>query len=259
MKKMLIALLLALTLLVSAVPSFAEEAPKELKFVYIDGWSSVDDGDTTSAITQKIAEETGVLISPVTAGGDRGTILLSSGEVGDCLMVYSATMLKTCVENGMMLDLSTLVSEEKTPAILSNPDRIQMAQVLSETDDGSYYFLPVQCGSEGAPMTPYHSLFNVRWDLYKQMGYPEVTDTDSMLALLSEMQKLNPTTEDGKTVSTSWAQDGRNKLSLSLELNLKHPEVKELFFGLIKEADVFMENMVWLEKLGIRDNEGMAE
>ena len=115
MKKMLIALLLALTLLVSAVPSFAEEAPKELKFVYIDGWSSVDDGDTTSAITQKIAEETGVLISPVTAGGDRGTILLSSGEVGDCLMVYNATMLKTCVENGMMLDLSTLVSEEKTP------------------------------------------------------------------------------------------------------------------------------------------------
>ena len=61
MKKMLIALLLALTLLVSAVPSFAEEAPKELKFVYIDGWSSVDDGDTTSAITQKIAEETGTL------------------------------------------------------------------------------------------------------------------------------------------------------------------------------------------------------
>ena len=200
MKKMLIALLLALTLLVSAVPSFAEEAPKELKFVYIDGWSSMDDGDTASAITQKIAEETGVLISPVTASGDRGTILLSSGEVGDCLMVYSATMLKTCVENGMMLDLSTLVSEEKTPAILSNPDRIQMAQVLSETDDGSYYFLPVQCGSEGAPMTPYHSMFNVRWDLYKQMGYPEVTDTEGMLALLSEMQKLNPTTEDGKTV-----------------------------------------------------------
>ena len=200
MKKMLIALLLALTLLVSAVPSFAEEAPKELKFVYIDGWSSMDDGDTASAITQKIAEETGVLISPVTASGDRGTILLSSGEVGDCLMVYSATMLKTCVENGMMLDLSTLVSEEKTPAILSNPDRIQMAQVLSDTDDGSYYFLPVQCGSEGAPMTPYHSMFNVRWDLYKQMGYPEVTDTEGMLALLSEMQKLNPTTEDGKTV-----------------------------------------------------------
>lgn len=58
--------------------------------------------------------------------------------------------------------------------------------------------------------------------------------------------------------SSIWAQDGRNKLSLSLELNLKHPEVKELFFGLIKEADVFMENMVWLEKLGINDDELLA-
>ena len=200
MKRTLIVLLLALTLLASTVPSFAEEAPKELTFVYIDGWSEMEDGETASAIAQKIAEETGVLISPVSASGDRGTILLTSGEVGDCLMVYSSTMLKTCVENGMMLDLSTLVSEEKTPAILSNPDRIQMAQVLSDTDDGSYYFLPVQCGSEGSPMTPYHSIFNIRWDLYKQMGYPEVTDTDSMLALLIEMQKLNPTTEDGKTV-----------------------------------------------------------
>ena len=61
--------------------------------------------------------------------------------------------------------------------------------------------------------------------------------------------------KEGGKVSTSWAQDSRNKLSLSLELNLKHPEVKELFFDLIKESDVFMENMVWLEKLGIYDED----
>ena len=79
---------------------------------------------------------------------------------------------------------------------------------------------------------------------------PGVGDTLRVLAPFAK--------EDGKTVSTSWAQDGRNKLSLSLELNLKHPEVKELFYGLIKEADVFMENMVWLEKLGIRDEDLLA-
>lgn len=79
---------------------------------------------------------------------------------------------------------------------------------------------------------------------------PGVGDTLRVLAPFAN--------EDGKTVSTSWAQDGRNKLSLSLELNLKHPEVKELFYGLIKEADVFMENMVWLEKLGIRDEDLLA-
>lgn len=60
---------------------------------------------------------------------------------------------------------------------------------------------------------------------------------------------------NGKTVSAAWVQDGRNKLSMSLELNLNHPEVKEVFMDLIREADVFMENMVWLEKLGLRDKD----
>ena len=49
---------------------------------------------------------------------------------------------------------------------------------------------------------------------------PGVGDTLRVLAPFAN--------EDGKTVSTSWAQDGRNKLSLSLELNLKHPEVKAI-------------------------------
>ncbi len=76
---------------------------------------------------------------------------------------------------------------------------------------------------------------------------PGVGDTLRVLAPFAK--------EGDKTVSTSWAQDGRNKLSLSLELNLKHPEVKELFYDLIREADIFMENMVWLDKLGIHDEE----
>jgi len=58
-----------------------------------------------------------------------------------------------------------------------------------------------------------------------------------------------------KQVSTSWAQDARNRLSMTLELDLKIPEVKEVFMGLIKEADAFMENMVWLDKYGISDEE----
>ena len=76
---------------------------------------------------------------------------------------------------------------------------------------------------------------------------PGVGDTMRNLAPFAQV--------DSKTVSTSWVQNGRNKLSMSLELNLNHPEVKEVFFDLIRETDVFMENMVWLEKLGIRDQE----
>ncbi|EFV00949.1 CoA-transferase family III protein [Pseudoramibacter alactolyticus ATCC 23263] len=55
-------------------------------------------------------------------------------------------------------------------------------------------------------------------------------------------------------ISGAWAQNARNKLSFALETNFKKvPESKEIFFSLIKECDVWIENIVWIEKLGLTD------
>ena len=61
-------------------------------------------------------------------------------------------------------------------------------------------------------------------------------------------------TEHGRA-GTAWIQDARNRLSMTLELNLRDPDTREIFMGLIRQTDIYMENMVWLEKLGIRDAE----
>ena len=60
------------------------------------------------------------------------------------------------------------------------------------------------------------------------------------------------TTEQG-TAGSSWIQDARNRLSMTLELDLSDSDVKEIFYKLIAQSDIFIENMVWLEKLGIDD------
>ena len=80
-----------------------------------------------------------------------------------------------------------------------------------------------------------------------QIERPGVGDTQRMLAPFAEL--------NGKVVSAAWAQESRNKLAMTLELNLKHEEVREIFYGLIREADIFMENMVWMDKLGVYDEE----
>ncbi|WP_425805696.1 CoA transferase [Desulfitobacterium sp. Sab5] len=59
--------------------------------------------------------------------------------------------------------------------------------------------------------------------------------------------------EGDKHISGSWIQNARNKLSFSLETNLNIPESKEIFLSLIKNSDVWIENMVWIDKLGITD------
>ena len=74
-----------------------------------------------------------------------------------------------------------------------------------------------------------------------QIERPGVGDTQRMLAPFAE--------RNGKKVSTAWVQESRNKLAMTLELNLKHEEVREIFYGLIRESDIFMENMVWMDKL----------
>jgi crotonobetainyl-CoA:carnitine CoA-transferase CaiB-like acyl-CoA transferase len=74
---------------------------------------------------------------------------------------------------------------------------------------------------------------------------PKYGDTYRVLAPFAEC--------NGSKVSTSWAQDARNRMSLTLETDLSKPEVKEIFMSLIKRADIFMENVVWVEKYGISD------
>ena len=69
----------------------------------------------------------------------------------------------------------------------------------------------------------------------------------------ADFELADPSIPDEEKVSTGWIQEGRNKLSMTLELNLKIPEIKEIFLSLIKNCDVWMENMVWVEKLGITD------
>jgi crotonobetainyl-CoA:carnitine CoA-transferase CaiB-like acyl-CoA transferase len=59
--------------------------------------------------------------------------------------------------------------------------------------------------------------------------------------------------EGGKSISGSWIQNSRNKMSVALETNLNIPESKEIFLSLIKNSDVWIENMVWINKLGISD------
>jgi crotonobetainyl-CoA:carnitine CoA-transferase CaiB-like acyl-CoA transferase len=60
-------------------------------------------------------------------------------------------------------------------------------------------------------------------------------------------------TSGDKSISGAWMQNARNKLSLALETNLNVPEAKEIFLSLIKHSDVWINNLVWINKLGISE------
>jgi crotonobetainyl-CoA:carnitine CoA-transferase CaiB-like acyl-CoA transferase len=69
-------------------------------------------------------------------------------------------------------------------------------------------------------------------------------------------QKPAIQSDDGtKEMACSFIQK-RNELSLALNLNMKKsPQSYEIFCGLIKQVDIWLENVVWLDKLGIDPKE----
>ena len=61
---------------------------------------------------------------------------------------------------------------------------------------------------------------------------------------------------NGKRVGSAWAGMRRNILSVCLQTNLrKYEKAREIFNCLIKNADVWIESVVWLDKLGISDED----
>ncbi len=54
-------------------------------------------------------------------------------------------------------------------------------------------------------------------------------------------------------VNSFWAGQARNRLSMTLELDMNNEQSKEVFLGLIKQSDIWIESLVWLDKLGITD------
>jgi len=58
--------------------------------------------------------------------------------------------------------------------------------------------------------------------------------------------------ENGR-VGAAFAQDARNRLDVTFDMDLNRPEALEVFTQLIKKTDIYMENMVWIDKFGITD------
>jgi crotonobetainyl-CoA:carnitine CoA-transferase CaiB-like acyl-CoA transferase len=68
-------------------------------------------------------------------------------------------------------------------------------------------------------------------------------------------RQMPPVKVNGKAVGAGWAQNCRNRLSLEMDVNMKNPESKDAFLRLIAQSDVWLENYIRIEDLGINKDE----
>lgn len=123
----------------------------------------------------------------------------AAGNLGDLIITDTGQKFNELIEAGLLYDLTDIYND-KMKNVQSYDDAVQYLN----KDKNGVFGIPVEVTNQ-SPLTPSEGIdLNVgpyiRWDLYGQIGYPELNTLEDLLPVLSDMQKKEPTTTNGKKV-----------------------------------------------------------
>jgi hypothetical protein len=123
-------------------------------------------------------------------------LALAAGDLPDVVEVQGTYMTPLLTGNFLqpMDDYLHLAPN----LVSSSPLRIAASRKYY-SNDGKLYFITPHIGGENAGKAIPHGL-NIRWDYYKELGYPEVKNEDDFLNVVAAAVARHPTTPDGKKV-----------------------------------------------------------
>lgn len=143
------------------------------------------------------------IISPIISGGGDSLYQTRSaaGDLGD-LIITSGGKAQDLVDAGLVVDISKYIKGKE------NLQKYQTAIDASNKEciegEGTY-LIPCEV-TEQSGTTPCESGGELntgvylRWDLYKELGYPEMKTMEDMLPVLKDMQELCTESDSGKKV-----------------------------------------------------------
>lgn len=158
-------------------------------------------GVQSDPIAKYIEDKLGVVMDLNSADGpDYATKLaafVASGDLPDLFFIPGTGEQTMVLNSNSAYDCTELVKTNGKDML--NIPIVNASIELSKKDigNGKLFFLNLQNGGAGSPTFP-TVVPQIRWDLYKAMGYPKCDTWDELLNVLAEMQKKYPTTPDGK-------------------------------------------------------------
>ena len=159
---------------------------------------------------------------------------MEAGNLGD-LVVWGANGddYKNAVAKGMLLDWEQFdLGKTYAPYIMEHyTDALESNRVISG-DDKIHGFGFNVAFSTGSHQSFFYT-WDIRWDLYKELGYPEVYDLDDMVDLFVQMKEICPTDEIGNETYalSAWPDWDGNMVMYVKALATAYYGYDELGFG----------------------------
>jgi len=184
----------------AAIEEFPASWDEEITIDVFDGlanYMGIQEGWFAKIVKDKFNMKLNIIAPNVAGGGDTlYNTRVAAGELGDLIITDKGEKLDELIAGGLVKD-----SAPYYPAMDNLANFETAVEHLNDGSDGTYGFptsvsslLPTQA-SEGLNPTfgPY-----VRWDLYQQLGYPDINTLEDLLPVLADMQALAPTADNGQ-------------------------------------------------------------
>lgn len=186
----------------SATTGTVQETKKEpvTLTIYSTSCSTFTPGVQNDPVAKEIERLTGVTMDITTQDsvGDYNTkvaALIASGDLPDIVYLQS-DQTDMALKANALLELDSLI-ETNGKDIKQNMDfRLRHSRKFKSMGTNKLYYIELY-GGPSDPTSIATTGF-IRWDLYKQLGYPEMNTYEDLLPVLAEMQKKWPETADGK-------------------------------------------------------------
>ena len=175
-------------------------AANESEPVTLTIWNNeiLSPGIQNNDVAREIEQRLGIRLEVVQGDAQRFSLLLANGNLPD--IIYSnyaqqGVEASELITSGQLLPLEELIGEYGPDIQKNFPERLKFSGEFTGEEDGHIYYIPVLC-YEADPEEPAvsYSIENVglmtRWDLYRDIGAPEIRTTEDYLDVLEEMQML---------------------------------------------------------------------
>ncbi|MBO7742667.1 hypothetical protein I8J29_00570 [Paenibacillus sp. MWE-103] len=169
-------------------------------------------------VYNEIKKQTGVTMDLQTYDEEKFKVELASGDLPDVFQVPNK-YLAQLIDGGNIIPLDDLVASNGPD--ISKPlfqKSLSYSKQFWSNGTGKLYVIPVQVGQAGWGFDQ-QTGFNVRWDYYKELGFPAVKSVDDMVNVLADMVAKHPKTADGKKVYgtaiwNDWGTWGLNSMGM---------------------------------------------
>ncbi len=198
--KKLCSLLLALIMVLSLVPAVLAEGPTVVTMALWHS-SDLDDGKWyKSNEIQMLKDLFNIELQYQYYDTDQFAMLMASQDLPD-IMTCGADYLDTVRNNGYALNLDEY--KDQLPNVFAPMYEAtnELSRALLGGENHELLFLFPMIGPEETNCNDNTSWgIRVRWDLYKELGCPEINSADDWIEVMKQMVALYPETESGEKV-----------------------------------------------------------